>query len=180
MRPDYAGVHVVVNDDETDFSLWFGEAKFYNSIDNTRFSKIVASVKESLSAGKIKKENRIITSTQDLDLYIRNTDLLETIKTVLSDDTSLDIIRPKLHIPILLLYECEITSKYDEKSQEYLDELTVYHKERAVAYYTNQIKAMSDVPKYSDIHFHLIIFPVPKKEIIVSEFISTAKSLRGE
>jgi len=47
-------VHIVIEND-TEFSLWFGESKFYNSIENTRLKKIIESVKESLSLNKLKK-----------------------------------------------------------------------------------------------------------------------------
>ncbi|ENM5732834.1 DUF1837 domain-containing protein, partial [Vibrio mimicus] len=48
---DYAkgadSVHIVV-DENNDFSLWFGEAKFYNSIEDTRLGSIIESVNNSL------------------------------------------------------------------------------------------------------------------------------------
>ena len=45
-------VHIVIEDN--DFSLWFGEAKFYNSIENTRLSKIIESIGNSLKSDKKK------------------------------------------------------------------------------------------------------------------------------
>lgn len=47
-------VHIVVNGD--DFTLWFGEAKFYNSIDDGRLDSVVASVVASLQTNKLKKK----------------------------------------------------------------------------------------------------------------------------
>ena len=38
------------------FSLWLGEAKFYDSIDDTRLTSIVTSVYNTLSTDKIKKK----------------------------------------------------------------------------------------------------------------------------
>ncbi|MGY8685369.1 Hachiman antiphage defense system protein HamA [Bradyrhizobium sp. UFLA05-153] len=49
-------VHIVVNGD--DFTLWFGEAKFYNSIADARLDAVVTSVLNSLSTDKLKKETR--------------------------------------------------------------------------------------------------------------------------
>ena len=54
-------VHIVIEGPDT-FSLWFGESKFYNSIENARFDEIIASVKDSLTLKKIKKENSLITN----------------------------------------------------------------------------------------------------------------------
>jgi hypothetical protein len=62
-------VHIVVESEDS-FSLWFGESKFYNSIENARLDTIVASVKDSISLEKIKKENSIITNLSDInDFY---------------------------------------------------------------------------------------------------------------
>jgi len=47
-------VHIVI-ENENDFSIWFGEAKFYNSIENARLGEIVQSVGNSLLTNKIKK-----------------------------------------------------------------------------------------------------------------------------
>ena len=59
-------VHIVIENDNN-FSLWFGEAKFYNSIENARLGEIVQSVENSLQKDKLKKENSIITNISDLD-----------------------------------------------------------------------------------------------------------------
>src|SRR5690606_18925540 len=59
-------VHIVV-ESEDKFSLWFGESKFYSSIDDARLDKIVESVKDSISLAKIKKENSIITNLSDIN-----------------------------------------------------------------------------------------------------------------
>jgi hypothetical protein len=172
-------VHIVLNDKQNDFSLWFGESKFYTKLDDRHLSKTVESVREILGAGKIKKENRIIIGLRDFELYIKDAILREQLIDLLSNSTSLDSLRPKLHIPILLLYECEITAKHNEKTIEYCDEIKRHHQTSAIKYYTKQIKALSDSPKYSEIHFHLIIFPVPNKQKVVEIFTSRAKILRG-
>ena len=48
-------VHIVIEGDDA-FSLWFGEAKFYNSIEDARLASIVKSVGNSLLTDKLKKE----------------------------------------------------------------------------------------------------------------------------
>lgn len=60
------------------FSLWFGESKFYNSIENARLDKIVASVKDSISLEKIKKENSIITNLSDINDFDEISDELKS------------------------------------------------------------------------------------------------------
>ena len=56
-------VHIVV-DDKDDFTIWFGEAKFYNSIEDARLYEIISSVEASLNTDKLKKENSIIIFRQ--------------------------------------------------------------------------------------------------------------------
>ncbi len=48
-------VHVVLESDN-DFSLWLGESKFYNSIEDARLGAIVNSVAEILETDKLKKK----------------------------------------------------------------------------------------------------------------------------
>lgn len=181
-RQDYAkgadSVHIVVEDDDN-FSLWFGESKFYNSIENSRLQKIVNSVNESLLLDKIKKENSIITNISDIDKLDSITDNLKLkIKKYLSQEESIDSIKPILNIPILLLHECNITNKTFEYSSEYKDQIIDYHKDRATKYFEKQIKTCSDVHKYSEIKFHIILFPVASKKMIEDKFILKANSYK--
>lgn len=169
-------VHIVVNKDQTDFSLWLGEAKFYNSIEDTRLYKIVESVKDMLSTEKIKKENSIITNLNDLKKMGLKNDLYTKIVSFLNKETSIDILKPKLHIPILLLHECSITKSTKEQDEDYLNKIKKYHIERTISYVSKQISSLStSIKKYSEITFHVILFPVPSKKDIVDSFIRKAK-----
>lgn len=173
-------VHIVLEGDD-DFSLWFGEAKFYNSIEDTRLDSIIESVGNSLQTDKLRKENSIITNIQDLKLVVNNVDLLDKIMALLCERTSIDDLKPKLHIPILLLHQCEITKSFKEMSDEYKGQIIKYHKNRAQAYFTKQISKLSEsINKYSSISFHLILFPVPDKETIVEKFIKTVEFYKGQ
>ena len=179
---DYAkgadSVHIVI-ESNTEFSLWFGEAKFYDSIENARFKKIIDSVKESLSLEKLKKENTIITNLSDINEFEEiSTDLRINIINSLSQKKSIDKIKPILNIPILLLHECSITKTASHLTSTYIDEIKEFHRERATAYFKKQIKECSEVDLYSEIKFHIILFPVPEKAPIVTKFISKAKIYR--
>lgn len=166
-------VHIIIEND-TDFSIWFGEAKFYNSIDDARLPEIITSVENSLLTGKLKKENSIITNLPDIDSLIGDEELRNSIKSALSPRESIDLIKPKLHIPILLLHECEITQKQSVISDEYKDELIDYHKNRAESFFKKQLNKIGGISHYSQIKFHLILFPVPLKKTIVDKFVSMA------
>ena len=171
-------VHIVI-EGENCFSFWLGEAKFYNKLENARLDKVVESVHDTLTSNKIKKENSIILGVKDLEeLEIPET-LLSKIKSLLDKDTSLDKLKPHLHVPILLLHECEITSKTKLINEEYLNDIKEQYADRATTYFKKQIeKCKKDIFMYSDICFHLMLIPVPNKEEIVNMFVNRAKAFR--
>jgi len=171
-------VHIVIEPDNT-FSLWLGEAKFYNSIENIRLDEIVKSVHSTCETPNIKKENSIITDIRDLDLIDMDESLRNQIKEFLKEDVSIDRIKPILHIPIMLLYECNLTKVQTDRSDEYVDNIVNYQKERANSYFKKQIEACKDISKYSEIKFHLILFPIPEKKNIVDDFRKYAEIFRG-
>lgn len=165
-------VHIVL-DGNNDFSLWFGEAKFYNSIEDARLPSVVESVGNSLVTGKLKKENSIITNTSDIDTLVEDIDLAKNIKAALANQISIDKIKPKLHIPILLLHECKITSTTVEMTDDYREKIKEYHLDRAKTYFKKQIESLKEtVAMYSEITFHIILFPVPDREKIIKEFVA--------
>jgi len=166
-------VHIIIEND-TDFSIWFGEAKFYNSIEDARIPEIITSIENSLLTEKLKKENSLITNVSDIDSLIGDETLRKSIKAALCPRESIDLIKPKLHIPILLLHECEITQNQSEVSDAYRNELIEYHKNRAESFFKKQLSKIGGIPHYSEIKFHLILFPVPLKKTIVDMFVSMA------
>ena len=172
---DYAkgadSVHIVL-EGEDDFSLWFGEAKFFRSIKDARLSEIVTSVGNSLDTEKLRRENRIITNVADIDRLIPNKVLVAKIKDALDAGRSIDRIKPKIHVPILLLHECSITALTKEMNDAYIEDVKKYHLERASAYFRKQISDLSDtVTKYDEIKFHIILFPTPDKERLITQFL---------
>ncbi|CAA7617096.1 conserved hypothetical protein [Magnetospirillum sp. UT-4] len=171
-------VHIVA--DGEDFTLWFGEAKFYNSIADARLDAVVTSVINSLSTDKLKKENAIITSVSDLDDLPIATELRTKIKAALDNRESIDNLKPKIHIPILILHECATTSGTKDLTDAYKAEIIAFHKERAEAYYLKQIAKSGGIHKYSDITFHIILFPVPSKTKIVDAFVQVVAFYKGQ
>lgn len=180
---DYAkgadSVHIVV-DDNGKFTLWFGEAKFYSSIDDTRLASIIESVANSIQTDKLKKENSIITNLGDLDLIDLDDEVRTKIKNSLSNMKSIDPLKEIINIPILLMHECSFTASAKETTDEYLERVRSYHKERAVAYFKKQLSAIKGIFKYSSLTFHLILLPVPKKAQIIDTFISDVSHYRGK
>jgi len=169
-------VHIVV-DEAGEFSVWFGEAKFYNSIEDARLGEIIKSVGNSLTKEKLKKENGIITGVSDLDTLITDENLRNAIKNILSSGTSIDTLKPRLHIPILLLHQCELTSNQTVMNDVYKQDLIAYHTGRAEAYFKKQIEKLgAKVHLYEQIAFHIILFPVPTKAYITEKFVSKVEA----
>jgi hypothetical protein len=173
-------VHIVIENDGTDFSIWFGEAKFYNSIEDARLGDIIESVENSLLTEKIKKENSIITNVSDLNFLISDETLRNKIKEALAPKESLDNLKPKLHIPILLLHECEFTKAQSLLTDDYKNKLIEYHKLRSESYFKKQIKKFGSLHMYSEIQFHVILLPVPNKKEIVDKFVSIADFYKNQ
>lgn len=172
-------VHIVLSPGGTDFSLWFGEAKFYKTLSSDDLDTIVQSVLNSLDKDKIKKENSIITDLQDLDKFDMPEETRQNIKDMLNQDASIDHIKPKLHIPIMLLHQCGRTASATEMSQKYREILEKKHIKKANEYFKKQVEALSgQVFKYEEISFHLIMFPVPDKDEIVRLFMADAAMYR--
>lgn len=86
-------VHIVIDEDKMDFTLWLGEAKFFNDIIDERLYDPINSVFEALGTEKIKKENSIITNIKDLEYVINNPDIRKKVKEVLRHDVSIDEVK---------------------------------------------------------------------------------------
>lgn len=173
-------VHIVIEDNSSDFSLWFGEAKFYQDIDDA-IDTAIQSVDSFLrNDQQIKKENSIITSVSDIEKIGLSIDLVDKIKSTLSGENSLDNIKSKINIPILLLHECNITKEENELTDKYKNKIISFHKDKANKYFKKQVRKMADIFKYANIKFHLILFPIPDKTVIVDGFINNARHYRDQ
>lgn len=170
-------VHIVI-EPQGGFSLWLGEAKFYDKVTDSKLNTIVESLLATISTEKIKKENSIIIGLNDINEFDEIDDEIKNdIFNILNENVSIDKIKPILHIPICLLYECEITNNTSIWNDEYVSKLKEKYKNIAKRYFDKQISSCRDeISLYSKISFHFILFPVPKKADIVDGFIEIAKS----
>lgn len=171
-------VHLVIKDN--DFTVWFGEAKFYNKIEDTRLASIVSSVANSLDTKKLKKENSIITNVSDIDFLIEDETLRKSIRDALSSRISIDSLKPKIHVPIFILHECEITNSYTNMDSDYIKEIKDYHLDRANAFFKKQIKGLKGIHLYDQVTFHIILFPVPDKQRIVDRFVKKVEQYKED
>lgn len=163
-------VHIVISPGG-DFTLWFGEAKFYNSIEDARLNSIVTSVKNALTTDKLKKENSIVVNLTDLDMIDIPEEVRSKIKVALANKTSIDQIKPLINVPILLLHECAITASAKKIDKDYISQIEQFHRDRAIAYFAKQASSLKEIYSYGDVRFHLILFPVPEKDTLVNQFV---------
>lgn len=162
-------VHIQVNKEDGNFSIWYGEAKFYRDF-NQAIKMAASSVNTLLSDDSLLKENSIVTSLDELRLAVDNDVLYDSIVNFLNEETSLDIIKKKLHVPILLLYECNITQDATSMTEEYIVKMKEDFSNKASQYFDEQKIKCAEVFGYDGIHFHLILLPIPSKDDIVDGF----------
>lgn len=144
-------------------------------------TEAIKSIKDALSTEKLKKENRIITGLRDIDGFLEdNIELLNKIRDFLNNENSIDIFKPKLHIPILLLHECEKTKNSTIMTEQYKKDLKIFHIQQAQVYFNKQIHTIGTLSQYSEIKFHLILFPIPDKQQIVDKFICNVQFYKGQ
>ena len=155
-----------------------GEAKFYTDL-YTSFNKTIASVKDILQTAKIRTENKLILNLKDLDILIKDKDLFQRIRKVLSENEPIDGVKQKLHVPILLLHECQITRDAESMDELYKQMIIEKHREAAKKYFDSQDGKLSSEFLYDKVVFHLILFPVPSKNDVVDSFFKTASAMRG-
>ena len=137
--------------------------------------EIVDSVFDTLGTQKIRKENSIITNVKDIDNLGIPEETKKYIEELLSEDRSIDLLKPHLHIPIMILYESHLTKRTSSYTEEYKSEMIAYYKERVTAYLKRQLdKCVGKVHDYEKITFHIMLFPVPDKTKIVNDFMNTS------
>lgn len=149
-------VHVIELDGEID-SLWLGEAKFYKN-GTKGITAAVASVKDMLTRFSDRQE--FVTIRHHLD----NSDLIaEKAESLLSDATSLDKIRAKITMPILVTYESPITIKHTVDSEQFRSELA-QEIEPFITQYLNETSSIEEV------ELHIFFMPLKNKKDLVELF----------
>jgi len=171
-------VHLVIQDE--DYSLWFGEAKFFNSLNDQNFYQITNSLFNALQTEKLKKENSIILGLKDLDGLGIDKNIIDKITEDLSPKKSIDNIKKRINIPIMVVHECEATNDADIYDEEYCDKIKKIYEEKANSYFLKQFNKLKDIHLYGLIKFHLILFPVPNKKKIVDRFVKNVEYFKTE
>lgn len=171
-------VHVVLESDGK-FSLWYGEAKFYQKITDAKIQIIVGSVKDMLDSNKMTKENELVLGVPALRSLIEDDIIYRRIESMLSHEGLSDELCSILHVPILLLYQDAQVLEQEPITKDARENIRANMEGIAKQYFDAQIKELGSHPQYSQICFHLILFPIPNKAIVAERFNRKMTTLRG-
>lgn len=111
----FDAVHVVVTDDTLE--LWLGEVKFYNNIYKA-ISDVIEELNLHVEVRYVRNEFVAITNK---DAQWPHADRL---MTLLHPHTSLDDVFSNTCIPVLLTYDSSVLRRYDNKCDEYIQEIS--------------------------------------------------------
>ena len=166
-------VHFKISDDGA-ITYWYGEAKFYKSIGDQQINKIVESVADIFDEQKMSHENSIVIHSTDLGEALGSNKAGKEVRDTFAGGFT-DKLKRSLHIPILLVYEYKPEDVSDEEA--FRLKVKEHQETLAKAYYQEHIKKIGSLSYYTDVHFHLILFPVPLKKDLVDRFIVETESV---
>ena len=155
----FDAVHVVVTDDTLE--LWLGEVKFYNNISNA-ISDVIEELNQHVNVTYVR--NEFIAITNKIDDKWPHADRL---KTLLHHHTSLDDVFSNTCIPVLLTYDSSVLTRYDNKCDEYIQEIS----EELQRFHKNFCDKLGEFP----LTIHLFLFPLNTKAELINSLESKLK-----
>lgn len=159
-------VHSLANEDVLE-SLWLGEAKFYKRIDSA-ITEAVESVKTLIDKTQLRNEFMVITNTIGND----QDPVIQQVKKLLHPSTSLDDIKPKICVPVLLTYESPVVNGATSIDQTFLDSLD----KEVQAHLEKFMQASSGI----DLDIHVFVFSLHQKQDLINEFDRQLKAHQVE
>ncbi len=148
-------VHLVESDGEIE--LWLGEVKYYKSLSRA-ITDVVAELKNHVAAGFLRRE--FIAITNKLDAAWAHT---ETVKQLLHEHRTLDEIRDRLVIPVMLTYDSGTVAAHSVNDEAYRSALTA----EVTAGWTKFAAAIDDD---FPVTLHLILVPLASKKQLTNLF----------
>lgn len=162
-------VHVIFNKDTQEIeSLWLGEAKVWKEADDA-MTDAFRSVKGFLDARRMQKELLVVRNHLD-DSHPATRQAEE----LLSEYTSLDEIRAKLCVPILIAYQSEATGKHTSLSGAFLEDI-----EREVQNNIDVFLKKFTLDEDLNVDIHVFFFPLHDKDKTIDIFKEHIDNLQG-
>ena len=155
----FDAVHVVVTDDTLE--LWLGEVKFYKNISGA-ISDVIKEINQHIETRYVR--NEFIAITNKIDTKWPHADRL---KTLLHPNTSLDDVFSNTCIPVLLTYDSTILAKYNNKCDEYVQEIS----EEFQRFHKIFCDKLGEFP----LTIHLFLFPLNTKAELINSLESKLK-----
>lgn len=155
----FDAVHVVVADDTLE--LWLGEVKFYNNISNA-ISDVIEELNQHVEVRYVR--NEFVAITNKIDAQWPHADRL---KSLLHPHTSLDDVFSNTCIPVLLTYDSSVLTRYDNKCDEYVQEIS----EELQKNHKIFCDKLGDFP----LTIHLFLFPLNTKAELIKSLESKLK-----
>jgi Cap4 SAVED domain len=150
----FDAVHVVAA--KTGLELWLGESKFYQDIGQA-ISAAVADLKAHTERNYLRSE--FVTILNMLDPEWPHADRLAKL---IHPNISLDEIFQAICIPVLLTYDSDTISAYEEVSSKF--------KQAFVEEVTRHYDTFASKNPLKHIRVHLFLFPVKSKAELLDEF----------
>jgi len=155
----FDAVHVVVTDDTLE--LWLGDVKFYKNISDA-ISDVIKEINQHIETRYVR--NEFIAITNKIDTKWPHADRL---KTLLHPNTSLDDVFSNTCIPVLLTYDSTILAKYNNKCDEYVQEIS----EEFQRFHKIFCDKLGEFP----LTIHLFLFPLNTKVELINSLESKLK-----
>ena len=148
----FDAVHLV--EFENGYEIWLGEAKFYSDY-KSAIDNVVSEIEQHLEAGFLRNEFMFIEGKID-DKW----KLATTFKELVSNRLSLDDIKKRICIPILITYNTDLYNKYTEFNEEFKTDIL---NECNKAFGVLEQKCQG-----FNIKLHVFLVPLASKEELVS------------
>ncbi|MEK6985193.1 MAG: DUF1837 domain-containing protein [Candidatus Thermoplasmatota archaeon] len=148
----------------SDLDLWLGEAKLYEN-GSAAVAAAAKSVKEHLEGEYLKKEFVAIgrkLSPQD--------SLSAELQVLLNKNTSLDMLLPRIVVPVLIAHDSETTAKHSQSNEAYRQEIIAECRK-------HRDEFVSATPGVK-LRVHVIIVPLSTKKALLDELDGRLKALQ--
>jgi HamA len=156
----FDAVHVISGAEGLE--LWLGEAKFYDDIGRA-IRDVVKELKVHTERDYLRDEFLLIAGKID-----QSWPHAESLKTLLSPNTSLDQVFKSVSIPVLLTYDSPCVATHKECSEDYVKEFRKEVMRHYVAFKSKEL------PK--NVTVHLFLLPLELKQGLIAEL---DRKLRG-
>jgi hypothetical protein len=151
----FDAVHVVGPPENME--LWLGEAKFYSNISKA-IADVVAELEAHCATDYLRTEFLLLAGKLDSELPHA-----EKLRTLFSQNISLDRVFTRLCIPVLLTYDSPCVQSHTACDNEYLESFTSELETHYKSFATKL--GATNIP--GDVRVHLLLLPMHTKTILI-------------